>query len=468
MADADTNFDFTVIGSGPGGYVAAIRAAQLGLKTAVVEIDPHLGGTCLHHGCIPTKALLHAAEVLDDARKAKRFGIKISGIELDLDGVHKFKNRTVGSNAKGIEFLFRKHGVTTFTGRGRLAGPGSVEVTPADAPAFTIATKHVVLATGSTIRDLPAIPVDGERIINSDHALELRTVPSTMAVLGAGAVGVEFASIATSFGADVTILEMLPRVLPLEDADVSAELQTAFERRGMTVHTDTRVERVEVTDDGVQIAASKDGEALSLQVDLLLVAVGRDPVTADLGLDGTGVRIERGFIAVDEFMSTGEPHVYAVGDVVNTPALAHVAAHEGIVAAEHAAGADARPVNYDKVPSCAYCQPEVASIGLTEQQARDRGHDVRIGSFPFAAIGKAKILGEPSGFVKVVVDDQLDEILGIHIVGPRATELIAQASVALELEATAESLFQAVHAHPTLGEALGEAALAALGRAIHF
>lgn len=461
-------FDLTVIGSGPGGYVAAIRAAQLGLRAAVVELAPQPGGVCLHRGCIPTKALLFAAEVLETTREAARFGVLASDVRLNLERVHAHKDAIVQSNAQGIHYLFKKNSVTLLAGRGRLHGPGAIEVTPTDGAPFTVESRTIILATGSAVRDLPAIPFDGERIISSDHALAMARVPASVVVLGAGAVGVEFASIYASFGAEVTLVELLPRLLPLEDHDISAELEKAFVRRGITVHTGTRVERVEATDGGVRVEASRDGVSVLLQAETLLVAVGRRPLTDDLGLEGTGVRLDGGFVEVDGTQRTGEPGVYAVGDIVRGPQLAHVASHEGIVAVEHTAGLSPRPINYDKVPACTYGRPEVASIGLSEAEARQRGREIRLGRFPFAAIGKAKILGQPSGFVKVVVDAQYDELLGVHLIGPHATELIAEAGAALELEASAESLFRAVHAHPTLAEALGEAALAAHGRAIHY
>jgi dihydrolipoamide dehydrogenase len=462
------NYDMTVIGSGPGGYVAAIRAAQLGLTTAVVEMAPVLGGTCLHVGCIPTTAMLHAAAAMDSAKEASRLGVQVGDVSVDLVGVQRYKTKTVRSNTKGIELLFRKNGIELINGRATLAAPGTLQVTPADAEPFTVDSKHIILATGSTVRELPGIPFDGQRIISSDDALALDSVPESLIVLGAGAVGVEFASMYASFGADVTLVELLPRVLPLEDADISAELHNALERRGITIHTNTRVDNVEATDTDVRIKASTDGDPLDLQAQTLLVAVGRAPVTANLGLDALGVQLDGGFVPVDENMRTTQPGLYAVGDIVNTPALAHVASHEGIVAVEHAAGADPHPINYDKVPACTYCRPEVASIGLTEEAARERGLAIRIGKFPFAASGKAKVLNDIGGFVKVVVDEKYDELLGVHIIGPQATELIGEASAAMELEASATSLFQAIHAHPTLAESLGEAALAAHGRAIHF
>jgi dihydrolipoamide dehydrogenase len=468
LATSAERFDVTIIGSGPGGYVAAIRAAQLGKKVAVVEMAPLPGGTCLHWGCIPTKALLHSAEVLDGAGHAASFGIRIDKAELDLPAVHRYKDKVVSSNTKGIEFLFKKNHITLVSGRGRLQGPGKVEVTSADGTRRVLESSTVVLATGSAIRGLPGVEFDGEHVIHSDHALTLERVPSSLVVLGAGAVGVEFASIYRSFGAQVTVVELLPRLLPIEDAALGAELEKAFRKRGIAVHTGTKVLRVERDGGKVRIAASKGaGPEISIEAEMLLVAVGRRPLTENLGLEGTRVRLDGPFVAVDGMMQTGEPGVYAIGDIVQTPALAHVASHEGIVAVEHAAGANPRPLDYDKIPSCTYCQPEVASVGLSEEEARKRGHDVAVGTFPFSALGKAKILDDTRGFVKIVAEKKYDEVLGVHIIGPHATELIAEAATALHLETTAEALFQAVHAHPTLAEAMGEAALAVHGRAIH-
>jgi dihydrolipoamide dehydrogenase len=462
------NFDVTIIGSGPGGYVAAIRAGQLGLRAAVVEKDELPGGTCLHWGCIPTKALLHAAEVLDSAQHAAAFGVKVQGVELDLDGLLRYKKKVVQSNAKGVEHLLKKNGVTLVRGRGRLEGPRRVEVTPPDGAPFVLETTHVVLATGSVIRGLPGVDFDGERIVNSDHALAPARIPRSLIVIGGGAVGVEFASIYRSFGSEVTILELLPHLVPLEDEALGTELEKAFTRRGIRVHAGARVQQVRRGEAAVRVAADQGGKALELEAEVLLVAVGRRPMIDGLGLDGTGVALDpRGFVQVDAMMRTGEPGVYAIGDLLPTPALAHVASHEGVVAVEHAAGREPAPLNYDRVPSCTYCQPEVASVGLTERSARERGFDVGVGQFPFAAIGRAKILGDTRGFVKIVSERGRDEVLGVHIVGPCATELIAEATAALNLEATVESIVHAIHAHPTLSEAMGEAALAAHGRAIH-
>ncbi len=467
MANTDAAFDLTVIGSGPGGYVAAIRAAQLGLKTAVVEMAPLPGGTCLHWGCIPTKALLQAAEVLESSRHAGRFGVKVTPGELDVPGVQKYKDKVVLTNAKGVEYLLKKGGITMVPGRGKLAGPGKVVVAQADGVTKTITTKFTIVATGSVIRGLPGVEFDGKQIISSDHALSLKQIPASMIVLGAGAVGVEFASIYATFGSKVTIVELLPRLIPLEDASLGAELEKAFKKRGLAVHTGTKVEKVVREKDKVRVTASKDGKPVELEAEMLLVAVGRRPLTEDLGLEALGIKLDRGFVEVDGFMRTAVPGVWAIGDIVKTQALAHVASHEGIVAVEDAAGQHPHPINYDKVPSCTYCDPEVASIGLSEDEARKRGYDVVVGQFPFSAIGKAKILDDTRGFVKIVSEKKYDEVLGVHIIGPHATELISEATAALNLEATAASLFQAVHAHPTLAEAIGEAALAVHGRAIH-
>jgi dihydrolipoamide dehydrogenase len=467
LSTPDKTFDLVVIGSGPGGYVGAIRAAQIGLSTAVVEMAPQPGGTCLHWGCIPTKALLHAAEIYDEARDGKKFGIDIQGAAIDYTNLQRYKKKTVQSNAKGVEYLFKKNKIPLLRGRGRLAGKGKVEITPDEGAPYAVESKATILATGSAVRGLPGVEFDGQRIISSDDALGMESTPESIIVLGAGAVGVEFASIYASFGAKVTLVELLPTLIPLEEEALGGELEKAFRKRGIECHTSTRVEKVETRDEAVVITAARDGETIELAAEKLLVAVGRRPVTEDLGTDGTAIRIEKGYVEVDAMMQTGEPGVYAIGDIVNTHALAHVASHEGIIAAEHAAGTSPAPLDYDRIPSCTYCNPEVASIGLSEKAARERDYDVVVGTFPFMAIGKAKILGATQGFVKIVAERKYDEVLGVHIIGPHATELISEATAALNLEATAEALFHAVHAHPTLAEAMGEAALAVHGRSIH-
>jgi dihydrolipoamide dehydrogenase len=462
---AREEFDLIIIGSGPGGYVAAIRAGQLGLKTAVVEKDPKYGGTCLHRGCIPTKALLHTAALLDEIRGASDLGIQVAEPALDLPKAQQRKQKVVDGNARGIEYLFKKNKVTGLHGVGRIAGPHEVEVEGPEGKT-SYGARFILVATGSVPREVPVAPTDGERVLNSDHILELDRVPASLAVLGAGAVGTEFASIFRSFGSEVTLIEMLPRVLPIEDEEISAELQKALRKRKIDVLTGTRMAGLERTDGGVRLRL-EGGKKDSVEAELLLVAIGRRPVTENLGLEALGVELERGYVKVNPYLQTAVPHVYAIGDVIETPWLAHVASAEGIVAVEHMAGENPQPVNYDRVPSCTYCEPEVASVGLTEAKAKERGFDVQVGKFPLSALAKAKILGKPEGFVKVVRETKYDEILGVHILGAHATDLIAEACVALQMEGTNEELMRTIHAHPTLSEAIGEAAHAAHGQPIH-
>jgi dihydrolipoamide dehydrogenase len=473
---AQEDFDLIIIGSGPGGYVAGIRAGQLGLKVAVVEKDPKLGGTCLHRGCIPTKALLHTASLLDEIRGVAEHGIEVAAPTLDIARAHERKRKVVDKNARGIESLFKKYKVTgMLQGTGRLVGPHQVEVDGKDGKRV-LTTRFVMIATGSVPRDVPIAPADGERVLNSDHVLLLERVPKSIAVLGAGAVGTEFASLYASFGSEVTLIEMLPRVLPIEDEEVSAELERALRKRKIKVLTGARLTGAERTDAGVRLTVERQGKEApetpqtpqTIEAELLLSAVGRSPVTAGVGLEQLGIELERGYVKVNPLMQTNLPHVYAIGDVVNTPWLAHVASAEGILAVEHMAGQPVRPLNYDHVPSCTYCDPEVGSVGLSEARARERGYDVAVGKFPFTALGKAAILGHTGGFVKVVRETKYDELLGVHIIGASATDLIAEACAALRLEATDEELLRTIHAHPTLSEAVGEAAHAAHGHAIHF
>jgi dihydrolipoamide dehydrogenase len=461
------SYDVTVIGSGPGGYVAAIRAAQLGLKTAIVEKWAALGGTCLHIGCIPTKALLHSADVLETARDAAKYGVTTGKVALDLAAVHKFRTDVVRRQARGVEYLMKKNNIAVLTGHGRLKGPGRVEVTPESGAPQSIATKNVILATGSTVKLLPGMKADGRRVITSTEALTLETVPKSMVILGAGAVGVEFASIYVRFGSRVTLVEMLPRVLPIEDEEISAEMLKALKKRGIDVKVGTRFESMKVFDKEVEIKVASDKGAESLKAEVVLVAVGRKPVTEDLGLETTKVAVDRGFVKVDAMMRTAEPSVYAIGDIVPTAMLAHLASHEGIVAAEAIAGKNPRPIDYDHVPNATYSDPEVASVGLTEAAARARGYKVKVGKFPFPPLGKGRILNAQEGFVKLVGDERYDELLGVHAIGPRVTELIAEGVLALTLESTVEEIHHAIHAHPTLSEAMGEAALVLHGRGIH-
>jgi len=467
LPEAKDSFDVVVIGGGPGGYVAGIRAGQLGLRAAVVDNSSALGGTCLLRGCIPTKAMLHAAEVLETARHAADFGVQLQSPSIDMAAMHRYKNKVVLKNTKGVEYLLKKNKVTRVRGHGRLAGAGTVEVEEEGGKKRVLKAKHIILATGSTVRDLPFARFDGDRLLSSDDMLNLQEVPETLVVLGAGAVGVEFASVFSRFGSKVTLVELLPHVVPLEDEEISVALAKELKKRGIDVHVDTAVSKVIVGKKSVKLEARSKGKPVVLEAERVLLAAGRRPVTEDLGLAGTHIKVEKGFLQVDEFLRTGQEGVYAIGDIVNSPQLAHVASHEGILAVDHLAGQHVSPMNYDHVPACTYCDPEVASVGLTEAEARKRGHDVRVAKFPFTAIAKAAILGDTSGFVKIVGDKKHDELLGVHVIGPRATELIAEAGTALRLESTVEELFHVIHAHPTLSEAVGEAALGIHGRSIH-
>ena len=469
---ASEEFDLTVIGTGPGGYVAAIRASQMGLKTAVVERDPAgTGGTCLLRGCIPTKALLHTADLFDEIKHGKDFGIVVEGLSLDFAAVQGRKNRIVGRLSKGIEsYLFKKNKITLFKGQGRLEGPRSV-VVKGEGGETRVKTKKVILATGSKPRSIPGLTPDGKTIITSDEILQIDHVPKTLIVIGAGAVGMEFASVFARFGSTVTVIEMAPRVLPLEDEDISAEAGKMLAKY-MTIHTSAKTEGALKGAQGVEVAFTDGkGNANSVTGEILLVAVGRGPVTDGLGLESTKVQLERGYIKTNERLETDEPGVFAIGDVVTIggkphPQLAHVASHEGIGVAERLAGMNTEPLNYDRVPSATYCTPEVAGVGLTEAEARKRGYDVKVGKFAFGNLAKPRIIGQDGGFVKVVSDAKYDEVLGVHMVGPHATDLISEACVALRLESTTEEISRTIHPHPTLPEALMQAAEAVYGHAI--
>lgn len=466
MAEKPEKFDVTVIGAGPGGYVAAIRAAQVGLKTAIIERDKSLGGTCLLRGCIPTKELLHSAHVYDLISDPEEFGVSVTGLKLHFNKVMDRKNKIVAKLSKGVEFLMKKNKITVFKGQGKLEGKGRVTVTGADGKVAEVPTKNVILATGSAPRLLPGMSVQAPRIITSDELLDIDHVPKSLVVLGAGAVGVEFASVFKRFGSDVTVIELLDRLVPIEDAETSAELQKAFRKRGIKVMTSTKFESATVNANDVTINfTGSDGKPGTINADTLLVAIGRRPVTDGLGLENNKCEVDRGYIQVDQFMRTAEPNVYAIGDVIPTPWLAHVASKEGCVAAEHVAGRNPRPINYNLVPNCTYCEPEIGSVGLTEAKAKEKGYDIKVGKFPFSALGKAMILGETEGFIKVIADAKYDEVLGVHMIGPHATDLLAEACVAMGLEATAEEFGHIMHAHPTLSEAVMEAAEAVHGMA---
>lgn len=461
------NYDVAIIGSGPGGYVAAIRAAQLGLKTVVVEKDDKLGGTCLHVGCIPTKALLHNAEVYEYVRDAKEYGIQCGEPSLDWSVVQARKDRIVKKHAKGVEFLLKKNKVETVRGWGRLAGGGRVLVEQPGGGAREITARAIVLATGSEARMLPGLQPDPALVLTNREVLELKQIPRRMVIVGAGAVGVEFASIYRSFGAEITLLEMLPRIVPFEDEEISKELQRVYKKRGIGVETAAKVEEVR-TAGKVLVDYTVNGKRCSVEADTLLVAIGRKPNTENIGLEKTRARAEQGFVHVNEYQQTDEPGLYAIGDIVaGTPQLAHVASMQGIVAVTHIAGRPAKPLRRDRIPGCTYSQPEIGSVGLTEAQARQQGYDVKTGKFSFMANSRASILGRHDGFVKIVAEQKHDEVLGVHIIGPMATEMIAEAVMALELEATVDEFMYTVHAHPTLAEALFDAGNAVKGMTIN-
>ena len=466
-------FDLVVVGSGTGGYVAAIRAAQLGLKTAVVERQKALGGTCLIWGCIPTKALLEHAHAYKIVQQSKDWGIVLNGgaPSIDVTQVHARKDKIVNGLTKGIEYLFKKNGITWIKGTARLLGNGKVAVTGEEEQ--ELQAKEIIVATGSQPRGVPGIEIDRSRIITSDEAIHLKEIPKSMVILGSGAVGVEFGSIFNRFGTKVTILELLPRLVPVEDEAVSAELQKSFRKQGIAAHTGARVTSARANGDTVQLEAElSGGKTESFSADYLLMATGRGPVTEGLGAADVGLALDRGYVVVDDLYRTNVPGISAIGDVITVngaphPQLAHVSSAEGILVAERLAGEDVRPINYDHVPGCTYCDPEIGSVGLTEATARERGYDVRVGSFPFSVLGRARMANETEGFVKIVADTRYDEVLGVHIIGPRATELVAEAVLALRLECTVEELIRTIHAHPTMSEAVGEAAHAAHGAAIH-
>jgi dihydrolipoamide dehydrogenase len=462
---ATRSADVAVVGTGPGGYVAAIRSAQLGLSVIAIE-DDRPGGVCLNWGCIPTKALLRNAEVVGLFHRAHEFGIKLPGFEADYAEAVRRSRRVADRLSKGVEFLFKKNKITLLRGHATLKRPTVVEVSGADGP-LTVEAKALILAVGSEPKSLPGVPIDEERILSSNGAVTREQAPGSLIVVGAGAVGVEFADVYASYGAKVSLVEALPRILPVEDDEVSAQLSRLFARRGITIRTGAQVRSVKPDNDGVTVELEVEGKGERLSAERVLMAVGRGAKVKGLGLEAVGVAMERGYVKVSPRMETSVKGVYAIGDMAGPPLLAHKAMAEGVVAAEAIAGKDPRPVDYTNVPSCTYCRPQVASIGLTEAQAKARGGEVGVGRFPFQANGKALALGEAEGFVKVVADASTGEILGVHILGTESTELIHEFAVGRTLEATLDELIHTIHAHPTLSEAALEATLGALGQAIH-
>ncbi|REJ75565.1 MAG: dihydrolipoyl dehydrogenase [Acidobacteria bacterium] len=455
-------FDVTIIGSGPGGYVAAVRGAQMGLKVAIIEKEDteRLGGTCGLRGCIPTKALLMAAHLYEKASHFEEFGIKVDKLDFDWTQVQKRKSDVVNKNAAGVSYLMKKNKVQVYNGFGKILGPGKVEVTGENGKKETVESKNIIIATGSVVRPIPAFETDGKQVVNSDHILELENVPKSMIVIGSGAVGVEFASVYARFGCDVTVVELLDRIVPIEDADVSKQLERSFKKQGIKCMTGVKLDTMKKLKNSVKVSGkdSKD-KAVELEAEMVLVAIGRMPFLEGLGLENTKVKVsDRGVVEVNEYCETAEPGIFAIGDVIDTPWLAHLASKEGIMVVERLAGKNVEPINMNLVPNCTYCDPEVASVGMTEQKAKDAGYDVKVGKFPFSASGKARIIGETDGFVKVVSEKKYDEVLGVHIIGPHATELLAEACVAMRLETTADELGQTMHAHPTVSETIMEAA----------
>jgi dihydrolipoamide dehydrogenase len=463
---AAQSFDVVVVGTGPGGYVSAIRCAQLGLTVATVE-DDRPGGVCLNWGCIPTKALLRNAEVVHLFQRAEEFGIAVGQWKADYAQAVQRSRRVADRMAKGVEFLFRKNKITLFPGRGALKSAGTVEVTGENGAQTLEARRAVILATGSEPKSLPGVTIDEKRVVSSTGAVTNETRPGSLIVIGAGAVGIEFADVYAAYGTSVTVLEALPRVLPVEDEEVSAQITRLFSRRGITIRTGVRVNAVTSGASNIAVAVETEGKTETLTADQVLMAVGRGARTRGLGLEALSIAIERGFVTVSPTMETSVKGIYAIGDMAGHQLLAHKAMAEGVVAAEAIAGQSPRPVDYGNVPSCTYCRPQVASIGVSEATARSGGREIAVGKFPFTANGKAVALGETDGFIKVVADKTTGEILGVHIVGSEATELIHEFAVGRTLEATLEEIIHTIHAHPTLSEAALEATLAALGHPIH-
>jgi dihydrolipoamide dehydrogenase len=451
-------YDVAIIGSGPGGYVAAIRAGELGLKTVVVEKDPFLGGTCLHVGCIPTKVLLHHADVYDHFKNGEELGFEVSGLKINWANVLARKDKIVKKHAKGIEFLFKKNKVEWVQGWGRYEGPGKVSVEK-DGKTSIIEANNVLMVSGSEARALPGIEPDHTTILTNRSILELPAIPKTLIVVGAGAVGVEFASIYNSFGTQVTILEALPRVVPVEDEEISAELEKTFRKKNIQIFTSSKVDSVKKDAAGVTVSfKDKDSKAQTLQAEKLLLAVGRKPMTENCGLEKSKAKLDRGFVNVGPTMETDEKGLYAIGDIVaGMPQLAHAAMMEGIIAVTTIAGKPTKPLLRTRIPNATYCEPQIGSIGLTEKEAIAAGHQVKTGKFPFVGNSKATILGNHGGFIKVVSDEKYGEILGIHIIGPLATEILSEAAAVLHLEGTIDDMMHMVHAHPTVWEGMGDA-----------
>lgn len=463
---AEKSFDLIVVGSGPGGYVAAIRASQLGMNVGVVEMA-ELGGVCLNWGCIPTKALLKSAQVFEYVQHAQDYGINIEGASVDFDGMIKRSRGVADGMSKGIQFLFRKNKIEHLQGRGVLKGKGVVAVTDGEGATNEYEAKHIILATGARSRELPALPIDNEKIIGYRKAMVMDKQPKKMVVVGSGAIGVEFAYFYASIGTEVTIVEFMDRIVPVEDSDVSRELAKRYKKMGINVMTKSEVTGVDTSGDGCVVSVkTKKGEE-KIECDVVLSAVGVVSNLENLGLEDVGVATDRGKVLVDDYYRTNIEGVYAIGDIVKGPALAHVASAEGILCVEKIAGQHVEPINYNNIPGCTYCSPEIASVGYTEAQAKEEGYEVKVGKFPFTASGKAKAAGASEGFVKVIFDAKYGEWLGAHMVGANVTEMIAEVVAARKLETTGHEIIKAIHPHPTMSEAVMEAAAAAYDEVIH-
>lgn len=468
-------YDLVILGGGTGGYVAAIRASQLGLKTAIVE-KGKLGGTCLHKGCIPSKALLRSAEVFATTKRGEDFGVITSDVSLDFGKVQARKNKIIDQLHKGVQHLMKQGKIDVYEGIGRILGPSifspmpgtiSVEMNNGTENEMLI-PKNVIVATGSRPRTLPGLDIDGEFVLSSDEALQLKELPKSIVIIGGGVIGIEWASMLSDFGVDVTVLEFADRIIPTEDKEISKEMQRVMKKKGITLVTSAKVlPETIVKDQEVSISAEVKGVLKQFKAEKLLVSVGRQANLEGIGLENTDIQAENGFIVTNEFYQTKESHIYAIGDVIGGLQLAHVASHEGIIAVEHIAGEKTSPLNYNLVSRCIYSNPEVSSVGITEEQAKEKGRKLKIGKFSFRAIGKALVFGESDGFVKIIADSETDDILGVHMIGPHVTDMITEAGLAMVLDATPWEIAHTIHPHPTLTEAIGEAALAVDGKAIH-
>lgn len=459
-------YDVVVIGSGPGGYVAAIRASQLGFKVGVVERES-LGGICLNWGCIPTKALLKSAQVFDYLKHPQDYGLSAENVGYDFGAVVKRSRGVAEGMSKGINFLFKKNKIDAIMGTAKVLKPGSIEVTKADGGKETVEAKHIILATGARARQLPNLPVDGKKIIGYREAMVLPEQPKSMVVVGSGAIGVEFAYFYATMGTKVTIVEYLPRIVPVEDEEVSKQLERSFKKAGIDILTNAEVTKVDTAGQGCKVSIKTAKGEQQLEADIVLSAVGIQPNLENIGIEELGIVVEKGRVKVDEYYQTNVPGIYAIGDIVPGPALAHVASAEGITCVEAIAGHHPEPINYGNIPGCTYCTPEIASVGLTEEEAKKQGYDILVGKFPFSASGKASASGAKDGFVKVIFDKKYGEWLGAHMIGAGVTDMIAEAVVARKLETTGHEIIKAIHPHPTMSEAVMEAAAAAYGEVIH-